>query len=91
MKEFPVFALVLSNLVGEDIVICEITSKMRKDNYFVSLENKDLESGELKTKSIIRPNRILTIHQNKINYKFGKIRNQKLTEVMEKVKIIFKI
>lgn len=84
-------ALVLSTLEGEDIILCEITSKIKKDNYFVSLENKDLDSGELKIKSIIRPNRLLTIHKNKINYKFGKIREQKLKEVMEKVKIIFRI
>ncbi len=36
-------ALVLANLEGDDIIICEITSRMRKDNYVVSLENKDLE------------------------------------------------
>ncbi|MEK6817467.1 MAG: type II toxin-antitoxin system PemK/MazF family toxin [Nanoarchaeota archaeon] len=84
-------ALVLSDIEGDDIVICEITSRMRKDNYFVSLENKDLEFGELKTKSIIRPNRLLTIHKNKVNYKFGKIKDQKLKEVIEKIKIIFKI
>lgn len=84
-------ALVLSNLEGDDIVICEITSIMRKDQYIVPLENKDLESGKLKTNSIIRPNRILTIHKDKINYKFGKIKDFKLQEVLEKVKIVFRL
>lgn len=84
-------ALVLSNLEGDDIVICEITSVMRNDAYVVLLENKDLESGKLKTNSIIRPNRILTIHKNKINYKFGKINDSKLQEVLEKIKMIFKL
>ena len=40
-------ALVLTNLEGDDVIICEITSVMRKDSYVVSLENKDLESGKL--------------------------------------------
>ena len=84
-------ALALSNLEGDDIIICEITSVMRKDSYVVSLENKDLESGKLKTNSIIRPNRILTIDKSKINYKFGKIKDSKLQEVMGKIKIVFRL
>ncbi len=81
--------LVISNIEGDDIIICEITSAIRNDSYIVSLENKDLESGRLKTKSIIRPNRMLTIHKSKINYKFGRVNNAKLQEVLEKIKIIF--
>ena len=84
-------ALVLSNLEGDDLVICEITSTIRKDSYVVSLENKDLESGKLKTNSIIRPNRILTINRNIINYKFGKIKDSKLQEVLARVKIVFNL
>ena len=84
-------ALILSALEGDDIVVCEITSKPRKDLYSVSLENNDLEKGKLKIKSIIRPNRLLTINKSKINYKFDKIKEYKLQEVLSKIKIIFKI
>lgn len=84
-------ALVLASLEGDDIVICEITSRMRKDSYVVSLENKDLESGSLRTKSIIRLNRLLTINRNKINYKFGKIKQEKLEEVFAKLKAVFRL
>ncbi|MEK6928628.1 MAG: type II toxin-antitoxin system PemK/MazF family toxin [Nanoarchaeota archaeon] len=84
-------ALVLSNLESDDIIICEITSVIRKDRYAVQLENKDLESGKLKINSIIRPNRIVTIHKSKINYKFGRIKDSKLQEVLEKLKIVFNL
>lgn len=84
-------ALVLSNLEGDDIIICEITSRIKKDKYIVSLENEDLELGNLRTKSIIRPNRLLTIHKGKINYKFGKIKKEKLEETIEKVREIFRL
>ena len=84
-------ALVLSNLEGNDIIICEITSVIRKDNYVVQLENKDLELGKLRTKSIIRLNRIVTLHKSKISYKFGKINDSKLQEVLKKVKIVFNL
>lgn len=83
-------ALVLANL-GDDVIICEITSIMRNDLYVVLLENNDLESGKLKVRSIIRPNRIVTIHKSKINYKFGKIKDSKLQEVLAKVKIVFSL
>lgn len=84
-------ALVLANLQGNDIILCEITSKIKEDSYVVFLENKDLEFGILKIKSIIRPNRLLTLHKNKINYKFGKIKESKLQEVLNKIKEIFKL
>lgn len=83
--------LVLASLEGDDLIICEITSVMRKDSYVVFLESKDLESGKLRTNSIIRPNRILTINKSKISYKFGKIKDSKLQEVLGKLKIVFKI
>ena len=84
-------ALVLSNVENNDILICEITSIMRNDSYVVYLENEDLESGKLKVRSIIRPNRIVTIHQSKINYKFGRIKDFKLQEVLEKIKMVFRL
>ena len=84
-------ALILANLEGDDIVICEITSRQRKDPYVVSLENKELESGSLRTKSIIRPNRLLTLEKSKVNYKFGKIKAEKLEEVFGKLKVIFRL
>lgn len=84
-------ALVLADLEGDDIVICEITSRIRKDNYVVSLENKDLESGILKTDSIIRPNRLLTIDKKIINYKFGRVKTTKLEEVFNKLKAVFRL
>ncbi len=84
-------ALILANLEGDDIVICEITSRIRKDSYVVFLKNEDLEFGSLKTKSIIRPNRLLTINKNKINYKFGKIKQEKLEEVFDKLKAVFRL
>mgnify|MGYP002279930870 CR=1 FL=1 len=84
-------AMVLAKLQGDDIILCEITSRIRNDPYVISLNNTDLESGKLKVRSIVRPNRLLTINKNKINYKFGKVKERKLQEVMIKLKEIFKI
>ena len=84
-------ALILASLSGDDLIVCEITSVIRNDNYVVSLENKDLEFGKLKINSIIRPNRILTIENSKIIYRFGKLKEEKFNEVLGKLRGIFKI
>jgi mRNA interferase MazF len=82
-------ALILSNLQGDDFVVCEITSRLRNDLYSVIIEDKDTKNGRLKTKSIVRPNRLFTINKSRINYKFDEIKENKLKEVFEKVKTIF--
>lgn len=64
-------ALVLATIEGNGIILCEITSKMRNDSYVAYLENEDLESRFLKIKSIIRPNRLITLDKNKIKYKYA--------------------
>ena len=84
-------ALVLADLGGEDIILCEITSRLKRDNYTIDLQNEDLTSGKLRVRSLIKPNRILTIYKTKINYKFGKLKDYKLKEVKEKLSAIFNI
>jgi mRNA interferase MazF len=53
-------ALVISKLEGDDLILCQITSQSIKDNYAISLDDKDFETGSLKEPSNIRPNRIFT-------------------------------
>lgn len=53
-------ALVLADLPGEDILLCQITSKEIKDQFSVSLVETDFRMGSLPKISSIRPNRIFT-------------------------------
>ena len=57
-KRRPV--LVVAELEGDDIILCQITGQRTKDKYAVSIEENDFESGTLKQKSNVRPNRIFT-------------------------------
>ena len=41
-------ALVVSKLEGDDLILCQITSQSIKDNYAISLADKDFEMGGLK-------------------------------------------
>jgi len=79
-------ALVISTLEGNDLILCQITSQSVKDNYAISLDDKDFETGGLKQSSNVRPNRIFTadIHII-ILYKAGNLKIEKVTEVIEKV------
>ncbi|MBT3408647.1 type II toxin-antitoxin system PemK/MazF family toxin [archaeon] len=82
-------ALVLSQIQGDDIILCQITTANRLDKYIIDLEQKDFSKGNLKIKSIIRPNRIFTADKSLIKYKIGKINSEKINEVKQKITEIF--
>ncbi|HCJ67527.1 MAG TPA: growth inhibitor PemK [Elusimicrobia bacterium] len=78
-------ALVLSVLEGDDLILCQITSQFVRDNYAISLEDKDFGTGSLKQPSNIRPNRIFTADSHIVLYRIGTLKPSKLSEVIEKV------
>ena len=83
-------ALVISALKGDDLILCQITSQNISDEYAITLNNEDLDSGNLKRKSNIRPNRIFTADGKIILYKVGNLKENKLTEVINKLITIIK-
>ena len=76
-------ALVLADLPGEDIVLCQITSKNISDGFAVSLDNGDLLTGNLPLASNIRPNRLFTADKKLIAYTLGSISQSKYQQVVE--------
>ena len=78
-------ALVIAALEGDDVILCQITSKTIKDNYAISLDDKDFETSSLKQSSNIRPNRIFTADSHIILYKVGTLKTEKCAEVINKV------
>jgi mRNA interferase MazF len=52
-------ALVITDLIGDDLILCQITSQSISDRHAISLDDGDFQSGSLKRKSNIRPNRFL--------------------------------
>ncbi|MBI2365917.1 MAG: type II toxin-antitoxin system PemK/MazF family toxin [Deltaproteobacteria bacterium] len=78
-------ALVVSELEGDDLILCQITSQRIRDSYSIPLEDKDFETGGLRQKSNIRPNRLFTADQHIVLYKAGHLRAEKLTEVIRKI------
>jgi mRNA interferase MazF len=78
-------ALVISNLEGNDLILCQITSKNIKDDYAIELKDDDFEEGALRQESNIRPNKIFTAYEDIILYKIGRLKSHKLQEIINKV------
>ena len=78
-------ALVITELSGDDLILCQITSQTILDQYAISLIDEDFQSGSLKRRSNIRPNRIFTADTHIILYKIGHVTNEKLNEVINKI------
>lgn len=74
-------ALVIATLKGNDVILCQITSKARFDDYSIPLTYKDFSKGALNVPSMIRPNRLFTADKSIILYKIGSLRKDKVLEV----------
>jgi len=75
-------ALVLADLKGNDVILCQITSKSVRDDMSVTIEITDIENGSLNDSSNIRPNKLFTADENIVLYKLGKLRASKLNEAI---------
>ena len=82
-------ALVVADLPGDDLILCQITSQMRADGFSVPLALADFAQGRLAVDSFIRPSRLFTVEQSVILYAAGKIRDSKLAEVKARIRQLF--
>ena len=78
-------ALILTQLEGDDLILCQITSQAIQDKYAIPINDDDFEVGGLKKLSNIRPNRIFTADTHLVLYRVGTIKKGKLTDVIERV------
>lgn len=86
VKQRP--GLIISNNslnVSEDLLLCAITSNPEPSKFGIIMEQKDLEDGTLNMTSKIRPEKIITLHKNKIIKRFGKLNKNKTKEVIDKI------
>lgn len=78
-------ALVLTSLQGNDLILCQITSNLNKDNYAIEILESDFSFGSLNKKSNVRPNRIFTADEQIVLYKVGSLSKHKMNQVISKV------
>jgi mRNA interferase MazF len=78
-------ALVLAALKGDDLILCQITSQAVSDEMAVSIGVDDIEGGTLNTVSNARVNKLFTADGNIVSYQIGKLRVDKLSEIVDKL------
>lgn len=84
-------ALVLADLPGDDIILCQITSQSSpKDVFAIPLSGEDFISGSLPVASNIRPNRIFTADKNLIVKSAGQVSNALQQRVFQAIMALLK-
>jgi len=81
-------AIVLANLQGDDIILCQVTSQQSRDKYAIYLPLNKIEAGSLPSDSFNRPTRIFTADKNIIIRKAGRITKSLMEEVISTLKSI---
>ena len=82
-------AMVLSDLKGDDFILCQITSQFIRDSYAIALDSSDFQRGSLKKPSNIRPNRLFTAEKSIIIRKVGTVKPAMFEKVVDKLCKIF--
>jgi mRNA interferase MazF len=78
-------ALVLAQLNKNDLILCQITSQFANDDYTTRIEDSDFETGSLNRISYVKSNRVFTANERIIAYQAGKLKSDKLTEIVAKL------
>ena len=78
-------ALVVAELEGDDLILCQITSQQIKDRYAIPIDDTDFQKGDLKQRSNLRPNRLFTADRQIVLYQVGHLKPQKIQEVIKKI------
>jgi len=78
-------ALVVAELEGDDLILCQITSQWVKDRYAILVEESDFATGTLKQSSHVRPNRLFTADRGIVLYQVGYLKSEKIAEIIEKI------
>lgn len=78
-------ALVIASLMGDDVILCQITGQTVSDNYAIPITDEDFKSGSLHQDSHVRPNRLFTADSNIVLYRAGVLAPKKIQEVVAKV------
>lgn len=78
-------ALVITALDGDDVLLCQITSRQISDQYSIPLSSEQFLSGSLRQESNIRPNRLFTADTRIIQYRAGHLKDHAIEPVIKKI------
>ena len=82
-------ALVIADLPGADLILCQITSRAHSDAFAVPLDKGDCERGQLDQPCFILPQRLFSVEHHIILSSVGKVTAEKFDEVFKRVRELF--
>ena len=82
-------AIILADLLGDDYIMSQITSKNIYDDMAIMITASDTVDGSLDIDSNIRPNKLFTVNKNIVLYKICSLKKDKLEIVINKIIDIF--
>jgi mRNA interferase MazF len=82
-------ALVIDDPPGQDLILCQITSRAHFDAFAVPVDSTDFEHGQFAHQCFIRPQRLFTVDCRVILKSVGKVQAAKFDEVLVKVRELF--
>lgn len=82
-------AVVIATLKGNNVILAQITTNQRSDEDLIGLTKKDFTSGFLNSDSFIMTSLIFTADSSRVDYKAGKLKQEKIKEVEKKLCEIF--
>ncbi|MHC1626311.1 MAG: type II toxin-antitoxin system PemK/MazF family toxin [Methanoculleaceae archaeon] len=78
-------ALVVATPGGDDVILCQITSQQIRDPCAVGISDTDFTEGTLRKPSNVRPNRLFSASTNLILYRAGRLNNQAVASVIDRI------
>ena len=78
-------ALIIAELEGNDLILCQITSQSIRDRYALSIDDDEFETGALRQRSNVRPNRIFTADRHIILYRVGHLKPEKVNQIIDRI------
>ena len=78
-------ALVLVDLPGDDVILCQITSQAIRNPFAIPITSSDFATGTLNRDSNVRPDRLFTADSHLIAYRAGGLTPAKIDEIVRKI------
>jgi mRNA interferase MazF len=78
-------ALVVATPDGDDVILCQITSRLVSDRYAILISETDFSLGSLRQESNVRPARIFTADKRIIQYTAGHLNDEKMAAIVDQV------
>jgi mRNA interferase MazF len=82
-------ALVVADLPGVDLVLCQITSQAHNDRFAIPIRAGDFAKGKLAQDCFARANRLFTVDANLILYIAATLSRAKTNDVLNAARALF--